>query len=322
MIRRQLLAALLAAPLVAPFVAQAAGYPDRPITLVHGFSAGGNADVVARIIALPLSKELGQSIIVDPKAGAGGNLASGQVAKAPADGYTLILHTGGHAVSAAMMKKQPFDPLESFDWISVVTTFPLVLAVSSESKFRNIKDVLSAAKAAPGTISFSSVGIGSTQHLSGELFQSAAGVELIHIPYKGGAAPLQDVLGGRVDLMFDSVTVTRPHIESGKLRGLGVTSATRAPQLPNVPPVKDSVPGFEVTSWLGVAAPKGLPPAVAQRLHEALVKVLTQPDVVKQLEATGGIASPSASSAEMKAFVQAQIGKWTKVVKDANIPMQ
>jgi len=318
MIRRQLLAAILAAPLVA----QAAGYPDRPITLVHGFSAGGNADVVARIIALPLSKELGQSVIVDAKAGAGGNLASGQVAKAPADGYTLILQTGGHAVSAAMMKKQPFDPLESFDWVCVVTKFPLVLAVNSESRFKNIKDVLAAAKAAPGTISFSSVGIGSTQHLSGELFQAAAGIALIHIPYKGGAAPLQDVLGGRVDLMFDSVTVTRSHVESGKLRGLGVTSINRAPQLPSVPAMKDSVPGFEVTSWLGVAAPRGLPPAVAQRLHEALVKVLAQSDVVKQLEATGGVVSPSASGAEMKTFVQAQVSKWSKVVKDANIPMQ
>ena len=318
MIRRQLLAAILGAPLVA----QAAGYPERPITLVHGFSAGGNADVVARIVALPLSRELGQSVIVDPKAGAGGNLASGQVAKAPADGYTLILQTGGHAVSAAMMKKQPFDPLESFDWVCVVTKFPLVLAVNAQSRFKNIKDVLAAAKAAPGTISFSSVGIGSTQHLSGELFQAAAGIELIHIPYKGGAAPLQDVLGGRVDLMFDSVTVTRSHIESGKLRGLGVTSTDRTPQLPSVPPMKDSVPGFEVTSWTGVAAPRGLAPAVAQRLHEALVKVLAQPDVVRQLEATGGVASPSASGAEMKTFVQAQVSKWSKVVKDANIPMQ
>ena len=318
MIRRQLLAAILAVPLVA----QAAGYPDRPITLVHGFNAGGNADVVARIIALPLSRELGQPVIVDPRAGAGGNLASGQVAKAPADGYTLILQTGGHAVSAAMMKKQPFDPLESFDWVSVVTRFPFVLAVNAESRFKNIKDVLAAAKAAPGTISFSSVGIGSTQHLSGELFQAAAGIELIHIPYKGGAGPLQDVLGGRVDLMFDSVTVTRTHIESGKLRGLGVTSTDRAPQLPGVPPMKDSVPGFEVTSWIGVAAPRGLPPAVAQRLHEALLKVLVQPDVVRQLEATGGVASPSASGAEMKTFVQAQVSRWSKVVKDANIPMQ
>jgi len=318
MIRRQLLAAILAAPLVA----QAAGYPERPITLVHGFNAGGNADVVARIIAQPLAKELGQAVLVDPKAGAGGNLASGQVAKAPADGYTLILQTGGHAVSAALMKKLPFDPLESFDWVCVVTRFPLVLAVHAESRFKNIKDVLAAAKAAPGTISFSSVGIGSTQHLSGEMFQAAAGITLIHIPYKGGSAPLQDVLGGRVDLMFDSMTVTRPHIESGKLRGLGVTSTDRAPQLPSVPPMKDSVPGFEATSWTGVAAPRGLPPAVAQRLHEALVKVLAQPDVVKQLEATGGVVSPSASGAEMKTFVQAQVSKWSKVVKDANIPMQ
>lgn len=323
--RRTLGRALLAGAALALLGGQAlaqASFPGKPITLVQGFNAGGNADVIARIVATALARELGQPVNVEPRPGAGGNLASGQVARAPADGHTLILLTGGHAVSAAMYKQLAFEPLEGFDWLSVVTTFPFVLATSAESRFKTVADVLAAARAAPGAISYSSVGIGSTQHLSGELFQSLAGVQLNHIPYKGGAAPLQDVLGGRVDLMFDSVTVTRAQVEAGKLRGLGVTGTTRAPQLPGVPPIADSVAGFEVTSWTGIAAPRGLPPAVAQQLHAAIVKVLAQPEVVRSLEATGGVVSPSASGAAMKAYVGGQIGKWTEVVKKAAIPQQ
>ena len=321
-IRRRTLMTLAAGALLGGTAPAQGAFPSKPITLVQGFNAGGNADVIARIVATALARELGQPVNVEPRPGAGGNLASGQVARAPADGHTLILLTGGHAVSAALYKQLAFEPLEGFDWLSVVSTFPFVLATSAESRFKSVTDVLAAAKAAPGSISYSSVGIGSTQHLSGELFQSLAGVQLNHIPYKGGAAPLQDVLGGRVDLMFDSVTVTRAQIEAGKLRGLGVTGTTRAPQLPAVPSIADSVPGYEVTSWTGIAAPRGLPPAVAQQLHAAIVKVLAQPEVVRSLEATGGVVSPSASGAAMKAFVGGQIAKWTDVVKKAGIPQQ
>jgi tripartite-type tricarboxylate transporter receptor subunit TctC len=263
---------------------------------------------------------LGQEVIVEPKPGAGGNIASGMVAKAPADGYTLILLTGGHAVSAAMYKKLPFDPLNDFSWLSVLTKFPFVISVSKDSRFHSIADVVAEAKKAPGTISYSSVGVGTTQHLSGELLQSMAGIQLNHIPYKGGARPLQDVLGGRVDLMFDSVTVTRAQVEGGKLRALGVTSLKSVPLLPGVPPVAEAVPGYEVTSWAGIAAPKGLPQPLADRLRAAIHQVLADPGVVRKLEATGGVISPSASSAEVKAFVGAQIGTWKKVVANAKIP--
>ncbi|HEX2009845.1 MAG TPA: tripartite tricarboxylate transporter substrate binding protein [Roseateles sp.] len=314
-----LLAALALVPLL-PLAAPA--YPDRNITLVQGFNVGGNADIVARIVANALSKELKQQVLVEARTGAGGNLASGQVSKAPADGYTLILLTGGHAVSAAMYKQLPFDPVEGFEWLSLVTRFPFVLAVSPDSPYKSVAALVAAAKARPGELSFSSVGIGSTQHLSGELFQSLAGIQLNHIPYRGGAAPLQDVLGGRVDMMFDSVTVTRAHIEAGKLRGLGVTAPQSAPQLPGVPPIQASVPGFEVTSWTGLAAPKGLPPAIAQRLRQATAKVLADPEVVHQLEATGGTLGASRSGAEMKGFVAEQVAKWKKVVQDAGVPLQ
>lgn len=316
--RRTLLAALALLPLAAPALA----YPDKAITLVQGFNVGGNADIVARIVANALSKELKQQVLVEARTGAGGNVASGQVSKAPADGYTLILLTGGHAVSAAMYKQLPFDPIEGFEWLSLVTKFPFVLAVSPDSPYKSVAAVVAAAKAKPGELSFSSVGIGSTQHLSGELFQSMAGIQLNHIPYRGGSAPLQDVLGGRVDMMFDSVTVTRAHIEAGKLRGLGVTAPQSAPQLPGVPPIQATVPGFEVTSWTGLAAPKGLPPALAQQLRQATARALADPEVQRQLEATGGQVGASRSGAEMKGFVAGQIAKWKKVVQDAKVPQQ
>lgn len=302
--------------------AQTPSYPDKSITLIQGFGVGGNSDTIARIVGQALSRELGQSIVVEARTGAGGNLASGQVARATPDGYTLILMTGGHAVSAALYKQLPFDPIDSFDWISIVTEFPFVLATRTDSPFKTLQDVLQASKARPGEISFSSVGIGSTQHLSGELLQSLAGIQLNHIPYKGGAAPLQDVLAGRVDLMFDSVTVTRTQVEAGKLRALGVTSSTRAALLPTVAPIKDTVPGFEVNSWTGIAAPKGLPEAVAKKLHAAITKVLRDPGVMTQLQATGGVSSPSATMADARQAVAEQVRKWKKVVQDAAIPQQ
>jgi tripartite-type tricarboxylate transporter receptor subunit TctC len=316
MVLKRLLAALLAAPTMV------LAFPDRPITLVHGFGAGGNADVVSRIVAEGLAKELGQPVVVTARTGAGGNIASAHVATQPPDGYTLILMTGGHAVSAAIYRSLAFDPVKSFDWLSVVTQFPFVLAVKADNPMRNAADVVAAAKARPGQISFSSVGVGSTQHLSGELLQSMAGVQLNHIPYRGGAAPLQDVLGGNVDMMFDSVTVTRSQIEAGNLHAIGVTSSAPWPTLPNVPPLGATVPGYEVMSWLGVAAPRGLPADVASRLHGALVKVLRDPAVVTRLEATGGAVRPSASGAEMEGFVAGQVQTWQRVVKDSNIPQR
>jgi tripartite-type tricarboxylate transporter receptor subunit TctC len=319
MIRHRLKAFVLA---TFTTVAAAQGYPDKPITLVQGFAAGGNADTIARIVAQGLGRELGQQVVVEAKTGAGGNVASAAVARARPDGYTLILLTGGHAVSAAMYKSLAFDPVDDFDWISMLTRFPFVLATAQDSPYKSVSDVLRAAKAAPGTVSYSSVGIGSTQHLSGELLQAMAGVQLNHIPYRGGAAPLQDVLARRVDLMFDSVTVTKAQVEGGKLRALGVTSAERSPFLSAVPPIRDTITGFEVTSWTALAAPKGLPPAVAERIRTAVVKVLSDPAVIKQLEGTGGLASPSASGTEMKSYAQAQITKWKQVVRDAGIPQQ
>ena len=261
-------------------------------------------------------------MIVDAKTGAGGNIASATVAKAPADGYTLILFTGGHTVSAAIYSKLAFNPVEDFEWISLVTQFPFAVSVSDESKFKSIADIITAAKVSPDSISYTSVGIGSTQHLSGELFASMAGIKMIHIPYKGGAGPLQDILGRRVDVMFDSITVTKAQVGAGKLRALGVTSLKPYELLPGVPPVAETIPGYEVTSWTGLAAPKGTSPEVLGRLYKALMKVLSDPEVVAKLENTGGLVTPSSSGMQMKQYVTNQIAKWKKVVTSANIPKQ
>ena len=322
MIKKLILSLLLSQGLLVGSAIAQANYPDKPITLIQGFGAGGNSDTIARIIAPGLAKELGQQIVVEAKTGAGGNIASAAVAKSAPDGYTLILLTGGHAVSAAVYSKLTFNPVDDFEWISLVTQFPFAVSVSAESKFKTLADVIAAAKAAPDTISYTSVGIGSTQHLSGELFASMAGVKMTHVPYKGGAGPLQDILGGRVDVMFDSITVTKAQMEAGKLRALGVTSLKPYKLLPGVPPVADTIPGYEVTSWTGLAAPKGTSPEVQKRLHTALLKVLADPEVIAKLENTGGLVTPSSSGAQMKQYVSGQIAKWRKVLVSANIPQQ
>lgn len=322
MIKKLILSLLISQGLLIGSAVGQATYPDKPITLIQGFGAGGNSDTIARIIAPGLAKELGQQIVVEAKTGAGGNIASAAVAKAAPDGYTLILLTGGHAVSAAVYSKLAFNPVDDFEWISLVTQFPFAVSVSAESKFKTLSDVIAAAKAMPDTISYTSVGIGSTQHLSGELFASMAGVRMTHVPYKGGAGPLQDILGGRVDVMFDSITVTKAQMEAGKLRALGVTSLKPYKLLPGVPPVADTIPGYEVTSWTGLAAPKGTSPEIQKRLYSALIKVLADPEVIAKLENTGGLVTPSSSGAQMKQYVSGQIAKWRKVLVSANIPQQ
>lgn len=312
----------VATALLAGSMSAACAWPDRPVTLIQGFNAGGNADTIARIVADGLAQALGQPVVVEAKTGAGGNLASAWVARAPADGHTLILLTGGHAVSAAIYEKQAFDPLRGFSWIGTVTTFPFVIATRADGPIQSLPDLIAKAGAKPGEISFSSVGVGSTQHLSGELLQAMAGIRLNHIPYRGGAAPVQDVLGGQVDLLFDSVTVAKTQAQGGRLRVLGVTSLDRNPQLPDAAPVAQTVPGYEVISWTGLAGPAGLPAPVVAKLGDALRKTLARPDLRQRLEATGGVPANAQTPAEMQGFVGGQIDKWTRVVRDAGIARQ
>jgi tripartite-type tricarboxylate transporter receptor subunit TctC len=296
-------------------------YPNRPIKLWHGFGAGGNADTVARIIAMKMSEGLNQTVLVDAKTGAGGNIASDMVAKMPADGYNLILLTGGHAVSGAMYKQLPFDPVNDFSMVSTLMFMPFVIGTSADSPIKSIADLIEAAKREPGKLSYSSVGVGSTQHLAGELFSSLAGVDMIHVPYRGGAAPVQDVMTQRVTVLFDTLTPTTPHIRSGKLRALAVTSRDRAPSVPEVPSASEALPAYEVTSWLGIAAPAKLPADVLRRLNQEVARVVALPDVRQRLMAFGG-APRSGSPEQMRTLVDTEVSKWRKVVNDAKIPRQ
>jgi len=298
--------------------AAGAAYPERPIQLIHGFGAGGNADTVSRLVARHLQAALGQPVVVEIKSGAGGVVASSYVAKAEPDGYTLVMLTGGHTVSAAVNKSLPYDPVADFQPISTVTAFPFVVSVKADNPARTLADLLAAARARPGTVSFSSVGVGSTQHLTGELLAATAGVQMLHVPYRGGAAPVQAVLAGDVNVLVDTATVAAPQLKAGTLRALAITSAKPWPLLPGVPVAADTVSGFQVYSWLGIAAPAKTPGPIVDRLHAVLAAMLQDPAFRKAVNDIG--SEPSGSSpAQMRTMIESEIARWKKVVEQANI---
>lgn len=296
-------------------------YPSRPVTLSHGFGAGGNSDTVARIIAPVLSERLGQQVVVEPRVGAGGNLATERAVKAAADGYTLIVLTGGHAVSGALYKALPFHPVDDLQMLSTLIYFPFIISVKSDHRFKTLGDLIAEAKAKPKTITYSSVGVGSTQHLAGELLASMAGVELVHVPYRGGQAPVTDLLGGRIDVMIDTLTVTRPQLASGTVRGLAVTSPNEWPSLKDIPPAAKFVPGYDVRSWMGVATTKGVPDPIVKRLNSEILYALQQPQVRDKLEGIGNEVRGSTPD-EMRTWIAGEVAKWKKVIADAKVEQQ
>lgn len=315
------IAALIAALAVPAGVAAQEKYPSRPVTLSHGFGAGGNSDTVARIIAPSLAERLGQQVIVEPRVGAGGNLATDRVAKAAPDGYNLIVLTGGHAVSGALYKALPFHPVDDLQMLSTLIYFPFVISVRKDHRFQSLSDLVAEAKAKPKTITYSSVGVGSTQHLAGELLASLAGIELVHVPYRGGQAPVTDLLGGRIDVMIDTLTVTRPQLNAGTIRGLAVTSPAAWPSLAGIPAAADTVKGYDVRSWMGVATTKGVPEPIVKTLNADIRYALQQPQVRDKLEAIGNQVKGSTPD-EMRAWVAAEVAKWRKVIDDAKVERQ
>ena len=320
-IRAIVLAAALATATLGAQPADADTYPSRPITFLIGFGAGGNADVISRLLGAAMSDSMGQPVVIEPHPGAGGNIAAERAAKAKPDGYTIILLPSGHAVSAGLYKHLPFDPLNDFTWISMTTSFTFVISVRAESPYKTLKDVIAAAKANPGKMSFSSVGIGSTQQLCGELFKSMAGINMIHVPYKGGTAPLTDLLGGQIDIMVDTNTVTTPQLKGGKIRGLGESSDKPWPSLPGVPPIAETLPGYDVLGWTSVAGPKGMPKAIVDRLNAEVHKALANPTVKARIEDVGNLVSPSTPE-EMRNLMASDSAKFKKVIEQANIPLQ
>jgi tripartite-type tricarboxylate transporter receptor subunit TctC len=316
-VARVVLAALLCL-IAAPAVADS--YPSRPIRLLHGFAAGGAADAQARIIADGLSKRLGQPVIVEAKPGAGGNIAADAVAKATPDGYTLGLVTGAHAISAATYKSLSYHPTDSFEMVSTLVYYGLVIAVRSDFPAKSLGELIAMTKAKPGAISFGSVGFGSTHHLAGELLNVAAGTEMVHVPYRGDSQSTTALLSGDVPVVVGTAVLLAPQIEGGTLRGLAVTSPTRMPLLPNVPSADEAgLKGFDVRTWAGLVAPKGTEPAVIAKLNAAVLDALKDPDIKTRLETAVGGDVRGSTPAEMKTLIESEIAKWSAVVDKAKI---
>jgi len=309
----------IASVALAPALGQ--GYPDRPVKIIVGFPPGGSSDTVARVVADKLTASLGQPVLVENRPGAGGVTASEFVARAPKDGYTLLLATAGHSTAAAMRKQLPFDAVRDFTWISTITTYPFVIATAPAAPYNTLGDLVAAAKAAPGKITYSSAGIGTSHHLLGEWLNSEAGVDLVHVPFKGGTSPLTEVVSGRVDVMIETMTLTLPQIKGGKLKALAVTSSESVDFLPGVPPAVQTVRGLEFQSWLGLAGPAGLPTPVLERLNRDLRAALDMPDVRKRLADLGGAAAPVAPEV-MRAQVEREIARWSRLVDSRKIERQ
>jgi len=314
-------AAALFLGLLASAVAAAQDYPSRPVRLVVGFPPGGNVDVVGRIVAQKMSEGLSQQVVPENRTGAGSIIANEYVAKSAADGYTLLVVSGAFVTQAATMKKLPYDPLRDFSFISTIVTYPLVFSVRSDSRFRTLGEFIAFVKSNPGKINYPSPGMGTLYHLAGEMFVSMAGIEMQHVPFRGGSEPLTEVLSGRMELLIDALTNSYPHIQGGKFRPLAVSSVIRSSSLPNVPTVADSVPGYEATSFIGLAGPAGMPPAVVERLNREARRILALSDVGQRFAEWGG--TPSASSPEeMKRHVGAEIEKWKRVVATRKLELQ
>ncbi|HEX7892400.1 MAG TPA: tripartite tricarboxylate transporter substrate binding protein [Ramlibacter sp.] len=310
------LAATAAAGTLAAGPAAAEAYPAKPITIVVPFAAGGTTDILARVVGDALKKELGQPVVVDNRAGAGGNIGGALAAKASPDGYTLFMGTvGTHAINAALYKKMPFDPIKDFAPLTRVAMVPNLLVANPSRPYKNVKELIAYAKAHPGKVSFGSSGNGSSIHLSGELFDTMAKVEMVHVPYKGSAPAVTDLIGGQIDIMFDNMPSAIQHVRSGKLRPIAVTTAKRSPELPDVPTIAEAgVPGYEATSWFGMFAPANTPAPIVTRLNTALVKVLADPEVKKKLAEQG--AEPYGEKPEQFAeFIRKESAKWSQVVK-------
>lgn len=296
---------------------QAQSYPSRPVRLVVPLSPGGFADTPTRMLAPRLSEQLGRQFFVENKPGAGGTIGADFVAKSAPDGYTLLVTGTPHVISAHLYKKLPYDALRDFTHIALIASGPYALVVNPQKlPVSSVKELITAARAQPGKIDFASSGNGSAQHLVGALFNSTAGIDLNHVPYKGSGPAMQDLIAGQVGVSFAGVPNVLGHVRSGRLRALGVTTATRWSELPDVPTLAEAgVPGYEATLWLNVSGPAGMPADIVQRLSNEIAKALKDPEVQNNFR-TGGVDAVWMGPQELNAFMRAEHEKWGKVVRD------
>ncbi len=307
-------ASLVCAMLALANPAAAQDYPTRPVRLVIPFPPGGSNDVVGRLIAMHLAERLGKQVVVDNRGGAGGVIGTEVVAKSPADGYTLLVISMAHAVNP-WLYKLTYDPIKDFAPIALLAKGANVLVVHPSLPVKTVKDLIDLAKAKPGQLNFASSGNGTSIHLAGELFKTMAGVSMVHVPYKGSAPAIADLLGGQVSCMFDNMPSSLPHIKAGKLRAIAVTSARRSPAMPELPTIAEAgLPGYEAASWFGLLAPAGTPREIVTKLNHTIVESLKTPEMKERLSSQG--AEPVGDSPEeFAAYIRSEIAKWAKVVK-------
>ncbi|MGB3879946.1 MAG: tripartite tricarboxylate transporter substrate binding protein [Diaphorobacter nitroreducens] len=318
-------ACTLAAAGLLPAAAMAqpdAQWPSKPIKWVVPFPPGGAMDVIARTLGEKAGRTLGQPFVIENRPGAGGNIGADAVAKSPADGYTIMITSIGMATNKALYPRLSYDPVKDFAPISLLAIVPNVLVVNTaKTTDKSVADVIAHAKRDPGKLTYASAGNGTSIHLAGEVFASMAGLNLLHVPYKGSGPAVTDMLGGQVDLMFDSITSARPHIQAGKLRALGVTSAKRSATLPDVPTIAEAgVPGYEVSPWFAVFAPAGTPAAIVNKINAALIDAMKQPDTVAKFETIG--AEPIGTTPQQLAtHLDKELARWGALIKERNIRM-
>ena len=294
-------------------------YPAKPIRLLVGFPPAGANDLVARVVAARLASRLGQQVVVENRPGAGGNIATELAAKAPPDGYTMLLGSvSALGMSPALYGQVPFDPVNDFAPVTQLVGISGLLVVHPNLPARSLKELVALAKRHPDKLNIGTPGTGSIAHLTAELFMKTAGIRIVHVPYKGGGPAVIDALSGQIECLFSLISTGAPHIKSGRLRGLGVSSARRAPILPDVPAIAESYPGFEASGWLGLLFPAKTPEAIVERVHRETIAVMNLADVRAQLESNGIDPAPSNPQA-FRAYIKAELAKWSKLIKDAGL---
>lgn len=306
---------------VSPAAAQA--FPSRPLTLVVPFAAGGSTDVVARIIAQKMSEVIGQQIVVENATGGGGNVGAARVSRAAPDGYTLVMGTvGTHTLNPLILKRKPYDPVADFTPVSLLVIVPNVLIVNPAYPARTVADLIALAKKDPGKINYASSGLGTPLHLSGELFNSMAGVKMQHVPYRGAGPALNDVVANQVSVMFDNLPSASSFMQAGTLRAIAVTTKERVPSFPDVPTIAESgLPGYETYTWNALFAPKNTPRELVDRIQAAAVKAVQDPGVQERMKVFSATVVGSTPEA-LEAHVKAEIAKWTPIVRDANVSLE
>jgi tripartite-type tricarboxylate transporter receptor subunit TctC len=296
------------------------GYPDHPVKVVVGFAAGGGTDVAARVIAQKLSEAMGQTFVVENRPGASGLIASEQVAKSPADGYTIMVGSQTTlAVAPALYRKFQIDATKDLTGLAMIGISPLVAVVNANSPIHSIKDLIAEAKAKNGTMNFGSGGVGTTPHMAGELFAFNAGIKWVHVAYRGEAPGINDLLGGQIPFMFSNLSVVIGNVQAGKLRALAVTSPKRVAQLPDVPTIAETFPGFDAATWFALVAPAGTPREAVMKINAETKKIVATKDFQERFDKLGMIPDRDRAPDEINAYIKAEIAKWAKVIADAGV---